>query len=351
MPLPSFIRAVPGLALKALLQLPTGRPITIEGSTLAREIQSLLKLLAIANIRQPGLPLNPASHRKLTDDSAILLGGVQSIGRTRDLTVSGAAGPIPARLYIPSSALAAAVDDTPAAAPLLVFYHGGGFTIGSLASHDPTCRFLAEQSGVRVLAVDYRLAPEHPFPAAVDDAIAAFEWAHRHAAELGADPARIAVGGDSAGGNLAAIVALHAKEKVRFQLLIYPATATQRGPSGQTFAEGFFLTRDLLQQFIAAYLSATADRNDPRISPMLASIPPDAASRLAPAYLATAAFDPLRDEGEAYAEKLRAAGVKAQTRRYPALIHGFVNFIGVSRTAKAATLEIARALATGLRPG
>jgi acetyl esterase len=202
-----------------------------------------------------------------------------------------------------------------------------------------------------VLSVDYRLAPEHPFPGPVEDAWAAFAWAVANAGALGADPQRIAVGGDSAGGNLSAVVSLLAREgggtTPAMQLLIYPVTDSAETPrSRQLFAEGFFLTRSDMEQFEAAYLPAGIDKDDPRISILKA---PDLRN-LPPAYVATAGFDPLRDEGEAYALRMREAGVQVALRRHRGLTHSFVNLTAISRTARGAMLEAAGALRMGLAP-
>jgi acetyl esterase len=224
-----------------------------------------------------------------------------------------------------------------------VFFHGGGFVCGDLDTHDAPCRVLCRHGGVHVLSVDYGLAPEHPFPAYVDDAVAAFGWAVEHAAELGADPARVAIGGDSAGGTLAAIASrLAARDGgpvPAAQVLVYPATdRTRTTPSLERFAEGFFLTARDIEWYFDQYTGGTgAGREDPLVSPLLA---PDLGG-LAPALVVTAGFDPLRDEGEAYAHALRAAGTPALLRRMPELVHGFVNFGGVSRASREAIVEIA----------
>jgi acetyl esterase len=233
---------------------------------------------------------------------------------------------------------------------LLVFLHGGGWVIGSRASYDRGARFLAEYSGVRVLSVEYRRAPEHPFPAPVEDALAAFDHAVEHAAELGADPARIAVGGDSAGGNLSAVVAQLAAKRggpsPAFQLLLYPATDfTRRQPSRDLFREGFLLTQDDITWFSDHY-TGSADRSDPRLSPLLGEIPPE----LAPAYVATAGFDPLRDEGELYAEAMKQAGVQVTVSRHRDLIHGYFSFAGLGSRFRTAALEAAVVLHTALKP-
>jgi acetyl esterase len=230
-----------------------------------------------------------------------------------------------------------------------VFFHGGGWVIGTRASHDNAVRFLAKHAGVRVLSIEYRLAPEFPFPAAAEDALAAFEYAVAKAGDLGADPARIAVGGDSAGGNLAAVTAQQAVRRggpvPAFQLLIYPATDfARRYRSQDLFAEDLFLTDVHMKWFEGHYVPEGTDLTDPRLSPLRA----DDLRGLPPALVVTAGFDPLRDEGEAYAEKLREAGVDVALRRHDDLIHGFINFTGVGTRFREALAEMAGALRQGL---
>ena len=257
------------------------------------------------------------------------------------LEVPGPGGLRPARLYTP--------PPLPAEAPLIIYFHGGGWTIGSLETSDGPCRFLAAAVGARVLSVDYRLAPEHPFPAGVEDAFAAFHWATERAPELGCDPARIAVAGDSAGGNLAAATSLLAAagggRRPAMQLLIYPVTDTVGGQrSREVFAEGFLLTKADMDWFEAHYIPRDTDRGDPRISMLRAAD----LSGLPPTYIATAGFDPLRDEAEQFAERASAAGVTVALHRHTGLIHGFANMTAISRTARAAMHEIAGALRMGL---
>jgi acetyl esterase len=233
--------------------------------------------------------------------------------------------------------------------PLLVYLHGGGWVRGDLHTHDNTCRFLAREAGVIVLSVDYRLAPEHKFPAAVEDSFAAFRWAHENAAELGVDQNAIAVGGDSAGGNLAAVVgqlaAADGGPVPAFLLIIYPATDfSEKRRSVKLFREGFLLTESDMDWYTAHYLPDKEAERDPRASPLLA----DDLSGTPPAYVMTAGFDPLRDEGEAYALRLREAGVPVALRRHSGLIHGFANMTGVGRTGRAAMLEAAGALRVGV---
>jgi acetyl esterase len=214
-------------------------------------------------------------------------------------------------------------DDSSA---LVVYYHGGGWVVGDLDTHDQPCRLLATAAGARVLSVDYRLAPEHRYPAPVDDAIAAFRAAVAGAAGLGADPARIAVAGDSAGGHLAAVTALACARDggpaPAFQLLIYPVTdLVEVARSRETFAEGFLLTKENMEWYEDQLVPPGADRRDERISPLLA---PDL-SGLAPALVVTAGFDPLRDEGEAYGRRLQQDRVRTLVRRHPGYVHGFTH--------------------------
>jgi acetyl esterase len=259
---------------------------------------------------------------------------------SEERTLTGPDGPLAARLYVP--------DEAPARGPLLVYFHGGGWVQGSIKSHDPACRLLAHLSGVRVLSVEYRLAPEHPFPAAAEDALAAYTQVAARHAEFGADPARLALGGDSAGGNLAAVTAqaAHADPQLpapAFQLLIYPALDMSSKPaSRRLFGERFLLTEQSMSWYEDQYVPDPAQRADPRVSPLLA---PELAG-LAPAHIATCLADPLRDEGEAYARRLREAGVAVSLQRHP-LIHGFFNQ-SVTRSARVAIANLAGALRQGL---
>jgi len=312
-----------------------GRPVVRDGQTLAADTQLILRLQRLA--RDRGAETLPIPQGRATVlRHATMAGGRQPIAAVRRLWV----GDLPGRLYVPTGAASRG--------PLLVFFHGGGFMYGDLDSHDAPCRFLAERAGIRVLAVDYRLGPEHRFPAGHDDADAAYRWVVEHADDLGADATRLAVGGDSAGGNLAASAALTAAREnlpLAFQLLVYPVTdATHAGESAGAFADGFYLTRAFMDLANETYLTPDTDLRDPRISPIHAEIPP----ALAPAYVATAGFDPLRDEGEAFARKLADAGVPVELRRFPDQIHGFLNAIGSSRSSRAAMEEIAGALAAAL---
>jgi acetyl esterase len=260
---------------------------------------------------------------------------------TRDLQVPGGAGPLPARLYVPP-----AVPDTRS---LMIYFHGGGFVMGSVASSDPLCRLLAAQSGVRVLSVEYRLAPEHPYPAALEDSLAAFRAVRADAAAFGAQPDLIAVGGDSAGANLALVVAhqqaLLGGPLPAFVLALYPVTDAERtGGSRELFATGFGLTADLLRELERMYLPDGVPTDDTRGAVLRARD----LSGMPPVYLATAGFDPLRDEGEELAARLRDAGVPVVARRFPGLVHGYASFTALSATARDATLDAASALRAGL---
>lgn len=329
----------------AVQRLIVGKPVRSEGQTLARDVQALLWLAKANGISNLYAGMSAPEARELSRRGAAVAGGPKRLplARVEERRIPGPAGTLPARLYVPAGQPA----ESPA--PLLVYYHGGGFVFGDLDTHDSVCRFLAAASGASVLSVEYRLAPEHPFPAAVEDAWAAFDWAAANAAELGADPARIGVGGDSAGGNLSAAVSLLAREgggaMPALQLLIYPVTDPEgTSRSRLTYAEGYILTKADTDAFEAAYLPDGAARNDPRVSMLHV----EDLSSLPPAYVITAGFDPLRDEGEAYALRMREAGTPVALRRHPGLIHSFAHDTEVCPTARGAMLEAAGALSMGL---
>jgi acetyl esterase len=257
----------------------------------------------------------------------------------RNLEIDGAVGKLKARLYAPKGA--------PATGPGLVYFHGGGFVIGDLDTHDDFLRRLCKASGVRVLSVDYRLAPEHPFPAAHDDALAATKWAFDHAAEIGFDPARIAVGGDSAGGNLSACLGVELKDdaayRLAFQLLLYPATAMEQDTqSRRDLATGYVLTAEVMAWF-GRHFAAAGHPQGRRAEPMHADL-----AGVAPALVVTAGFDPLKDEGAAYAAAINAAGGKAEHVRYPAFVHDFFILASVSPAVVPAIEETAAKLKAGL---
>jgi acetyl esterase len=346
--MPNLPLPVQAAALRTLYAMPrrvrrliAGRPIQLDGQELALDAQLLLRIKELAKI-PPLAQGTPTQARKTLAEGNILVSGppIEPVG-TREITIPVDGGSISARLYTPAG--------LPAGSPLLVYYHGGGFVIGSVDSHDNTTRFLAKHGHVRVLSVEYRMAPEHPFPVPVEDALAAFRFAHANAKDLGVDPDAIAVGGDSAGGNLAAVTALvttrEGGPKPAFQLLFYPTTdSTTRTRSQELFAKGFFLTQSDMDWFMGHYAMREQDKQDPRYSPLLA----EDVSGLPPAYLATAGFDPLRDEGEAYAAKLRQAGVPVILSRHADLIHGYVNFLAVGTRFREALFEAVGALRTGL---
>jgi acetyl esterase len=265
------------------------------------------------------------------------------IGEMRDLTAPGPAGPIAIRLYRARAAKAGEAQ------PALIYFHGGGWVIGNLDSHDGVCRGLANGADCTVLSVDYRLAPEDKFPAAIDDAVAATEWIAENAASLGIDREKLAVGGDSAGGNLSAVVALNARDKgapkLRFQLLIYPACdMAMTHPSIAERAEQLPLTRATLKWFIDLYLRSAADADDWRASPLKAN----SLANLPPAYVLTAGCDPLCDEGEAYAAALKVAGVPVQVKRFDGQIHGFMTMGKFIPDAAKAMVEMSAALKRAL---
>ncbi len=265
-----------------------------------------------------------------------------AVGAARDLAIArdDGDGSIPARFYRPAAAAAAE------RLPLLVFFHGGGWTVGDLDSYDVLCRTLANQAQCAVLSVDYRLAPEHPFPAAVDDAYAATRWAHRCSEQLGIDPARIAVGGDSAGGNLATVVALLARDRgappIVFQLLVYPATdMCSERPSQRQFGRGYLLELEAIRYFQHKYLAHARDYRDWRASPLLR----DELAGSPPALIVTAGFDPLVDDCIAYADRLREAGVDVEYRCFDGMIHGFLTLGKMFADSGLAIELAARALA------
>lgn len=273
-------------------------------------------------------------RKQAADSSKILKDAPYEIKSVKDTAIPGKGNEIPVRMYTP---------EEPTPLPVVIYFHGGGWFMGDLDSHDNLCRSIAGKSGSVVLSVDYRLAPEHPFPAAFDDAYAALLWTAQNAASIGGDPAKIFVAGDSAGGNLAAVVSLATKERggppVKGQVLIYPATnlAELNTPSHAHFGKGYYLTRDYILKFREFYLPNRADWRNPYVSPLLA----DDLSGLPPAFVITAQFDVLRDEGEAYAERLRQAGVPVKVKRYEGMIHGFVNMERLLGQAEQATDDIA----------
>jgi acetyl esterase len=321
-------------AVRALAALPeaaqrriAGAPVEIDGQRLETEVQMLIKLRE----RDPRPALDtlevPDARALIEEEAATVRGKVRRMADVRELDAGG----LRARLYVPPEELGG----------LLVYYHGGGHVVGSLDSHDATCRFLAREGRTRVLAVDYRLAPEAKFPAAVEDGLAAYEWAREHAAELDADPERVMVGGDSAGGNIAAVVTQLAERKPAMQMLIYPVCdLSKKHESYRLFGEGFFLTEANMDWYRGHYLPDEGAARDPRASPLLA----EDVSGLPKTYIGIAGFDPLRDEALAYARKLELAGVDVDLVLHEGLIHGYANAVGIGRTSPAAMRQACRAI-------
>jgi acetyl esterase len=307
------------------------------------QVRAVLELV-VRSGRPAYHQLSPKEARQLFRETRLAATPTPpEIGLVQNLTADGPLGPIPLRLYRPIG--------VPASAPLpaLVFFHGGGWVIGDLETHDVLCRQLTAEAGVSVVAVDYRLAPEHKFPAAVDDAWAATRWIVAHAAELGVDPGRLAVGGDSAGGNLATVVALLARDQgglaLASQILLYPVTdLAAETASYREFCDGYLLTRESMCWFKDHYVSTEAEAADWRASPLRAR----SLAGLPPALIVTAGFDPLRDEGQAYAERLRDAGVRVDYLCYGGMIHGFVPMGRLIDTGNRAVSHIASFLRQAL---
>jgi acetyl esterase len=270
----------------------------------------------------------------------------EPIHKAEDRRIPGPANDIPIRIYQPQ-------EPKPGEKlPILVWYHGGGFVIGNLDTHDSACRLLANQADCLVVSVDYRLAPEHKFPAAVEDCEAALKWVAQHAAEIDGDAGRIAVGGDSAGANLATVAALLARDTgfpgLVFQLLIYPCVAPEpETPSHHKFAEGYVLTRKTVTWFFKQYLRSRKDENDPRYAPLIA----DDLSGLPPALVLVAGYDPLRDEGVEYAKRLVEAGNRVRLSNYEGMIHGFYLMGGAVDAARTAVAESAQMLKAAFAAG
>jgi len=262
-----------------------------------------------------------------------------AIHRTQDLSIPGAAGPIRARLYQPSAS-----PDL----PLIVFFHGGGFVICDIDTHDDMCRQLANDSGCALVSVEYRLAPETRFPGPLEDCYSALKYLAGQGKELGFDATRLAVAGDSAGGNLATATAQLARDrggpKLRYQALLYPALDPGCGTASMAdLANGYLLTRETMRWFWNCYLASTEDATIPHAAPLLASL-----AGLPPATVITAEFDPLRDEGEAYIDKLRQAGVAVTARRYLGMIHGFASMPYVTPVAHHALADVGADLRAAL---
>jgi acetyl esterase len=303
------------------------------------QARTFLDMLAAAGT-PPLTEATPEEARTAMAMMMMLGGQPEQRATTEHRVIPGPGGDFPVRVYRP---------DGPGPHPVVVFFHGGGFVIGGIETHDGVCHQLATRVPAVVVSVDYRLAPEHRFPAAVEDSSAAATWVSEHAADLDADAGRLAVAGDSAGGNLSAVVSLRARAAggppIAFQLLVYPATdLTRSEPSHKENAEGYLLTTELMDWFMAHYFGDRTDLRHPDASPLFV----EDLSGLPPALVITAEFDPLRDEGEAYASRLREAGVDARVSRYDGMIHGFFGMDAVFDSARKAMDEAVTALQEAL---
>ena len=309
------------------------------------QAQAFLDLLVAKNV-PPTYTLTPVEARRLYRERRFATQpDPADVAQARELSAEGPHGPIPLRYYRPLGSKPATV------LPVFVYYHGGGWVIGDLETHDTLCRELCNLSGCAVVAVDYRMAPEHRFPAAVDDALAAARWVHRQAASLGVDASRLAVGGDSAGGNLAAVTSITARDTgdlpIAFQLLIYPVTDMRRGHASHTSnGQGYLLTRESLDYFHDHYIDAPKHDLDWRASPLLC----DNLKGLPPALVLTAGYDPLRDEGLDYARALTASGNRASYICFEREIHGFMTMGRVLDEAHTAVALCAAELRRVLKP-
>jgi len=288
----------------------------------AKVVIDMIESLGVAELTAE---TDPNAVRALMN-AAVMPSGIE-IASVSEREVPGPNGPVPVRVYRPAG---------DAAKPVIVYYHGGGWVLGSLETHDGTCRRLADGADAVVVSVDYRMGPEDRFPAAVDDAYAALTWVAANAAEIGADPARLVVAGDSAGGNLAAVMSHRAREDgpaIAFQLLIYPVTDHEfTSVSMEENAVGYYLTRDAMRWFYDHYLEDASQGADPRVSPLRAAD----LSGLPPAFVLTAQYDPLRDQGIAYADALRDAGNAVEMTMYEGLFHGFFSMFDLIDAGKAA---------------
>lgn len=324
MQIKEIVRDLQGRVAQTALRMPiswvhiaAGPPIVVDGRTLDSRTQWFLRLLARSG-QQPLRALGVAQSRREFDMFMTVMGGRPlPVGVILDRTIAGPSGRLRVRLYRPAGAVARLL-------PTILFFHGGGFVIGSLEGYDLPCRYFCARTGCAVVAVDYRLAPEHKFPAAIEDGVAAFRWLATDGHTLGIDPARIVVAGDSAGGTVAAVVAQEMRGTAMapcLQWLIYPATdLSEQRPSHESCGESFLLTLSDMEWFREQYLDGLAQAADPRVSPLRAAD----LSGLPPALVFTAGFDPLRDEGEAYVTRLADSGVKTVHREFDSLIHGFV---------------------------
>lgn len=337
----TLAKVLPRAPLGVLRRVRVGPPEQVEGQLLDAHARIVLAAAEVVKENEPWRLGPEAARAEARHTMPLLAGRGPRMARVRDIQIPGPGGPLDARVYRPPRI------DHPA--PALVYFHGGGWVLGDIDTHDAPCRLLAREGNCVVISVDYRLAPEHPFPAPVEDAVAAYRWVRARAESLGLDPERIGVGGDSAGGNLAAVVSQTARDEgfpaPRFALLIYPAMEVARSmPSHRTFAEGYLLTQRHMDWFLDQYMPPGTDIENPRISPYCVA----EVDGLCAAHVVTAGYDPLRDEAEAYAARLANAGIDCTVQRYPSMIHGFMNMIGSVPQARAAAEETGKALRRGL---
>ncbi len=331
-------------AVRTSARLSSSSPSNDRGEPIDRCVGAVVRAAA----RLPPIERQTTARSRAAMDEYTRLTDVptERMAHVVDRTISGPHGDIPLRVYVPVEATRPL--------PILVYLHGGGFVIGSLDSHDRVVRRLAARASAIVVAVDYRLAPEHRFPVPFEDALAATQWVLASARLLGGDPERVAIGGDSAGGNLSAAVCLALRDArrrdprapvPRLQVLVYPATDLRRqSESHRRLGRGYLLTTELIDWFMSRYLRSRADELDPRGSPLLATDHRD----LPPAWITIAGFDPLRDEGEAYAAKLRESGVATELVYEPGMIHGFFTMGGVVPRAAEVVDLAARAITRAL---
>jgi acetyl esterase len=344
MQMTEIARELQGKAANLALRMPiswinilAGPSITVDGRTLDARTQWFLQLLACSG-QKPLPELGVAKARSEFDAFQAIMGGSPAaVGEIVDRTIGTPEGKMRVRIYRPAGSVARLL-------PTILYFHGGGWVIGSLEGYDLPCRFFSARTGCAVVAIDYRLAPEHKFPAATDDAVTAFRWLVTNAVSLGLDPARIIVAGDSAGGTLAAVVAQEmrgAPQPPCLQWLIYPSTDLPgTTPSHTSCGDRFLLTQADMEWFAHHYLSDPSQAVDPRASPLRAAD----LSGLPPALVFTAGIDPLRDEGQAYADRLSVAGVKTIHREFESLIHGFIGMQGALQGAARAMDEMVAGL-------
>ena len=351
MPLKEIARELQGKAANLAVRMPiswinilAGPSVAVDGRTLDGRTQWLLQLLAHSG--QPPIEQTTVIEARIGYDAFMLeMGGRPApIGEMVDRTFDGPAGRLRVRIYRPAGTVARLL-------PAILYFHGVGWVMGSLEGYDLVCRYFCARAGCALVAVDYRLAPEHKFPAAVEDCLAAYRWLRAHGREIGVDQARVGVGGDSAGGNLSAVVSQLAKAEglpvPTCQVLIYPATDfVLDTPSHRELEDGHIIPRDRILWYSQQYLRGEADKTDLRASPIRGDL-----RGQPPALVVTAGFDPLRDEGHAYAEALQKAGTDVVYREYPGQIHAFVSLTKAIPQGMACTLEIGAYLRQRLGQG